>query len=156
MKTLSPLKTGLFVLLAGSAILATSVQAEPCTHEPHERGKMAHHDGMHGMLRGLDLTDAQKAEVKKLFEQHKAAREAEGQQGDLRAAHREAMLALITATSFDEAQARQLISAREAKHEAREIERMKMQNEIYHLLTPEQQAKYKEHLAKPRGKEGRR
>ncbi|MFV0596218.1 Spy/CpxP family protein refolding chaperone [Shewanella sp.] len=161
MKTLSPLKAGLFAILASSAVFATTVSAEPgqgCDHprgEFHKHGDRMGHDGMHRMFEGLDLTDAQKADIKKLFAEHRAARSDDRPTKEERLALRTEMHALITAANFDEAQAKALITAQQEKRQAQAIERMKMQNQIYKLLTPEQQAKFKARFEAQAGKEPR-
>lgn len=161
MKTLSPLKAGLFAILASSAVLATAVSAEPsqgCDHsrgEFHKRGDRMEHDGMHRMFEGLDLTDAQKADIKKLFAEQRAARSDDKPSKEERSAHRAEMQALITSATCDEAQAKALMSAQQEKRQAQAIERMKMQNQIYNLLTPEQQAKFKARFEAQAGKEPR-
>ncbi|MFB2640053.1 MULTISPECIES: Spy/CpxP family protein refolding chaperone [Shewanella] len=161
MKTLSPLKAGLFAILASSAVFATTVSAEPsqgCDHprsEFHKHGDRMGHDGMHRMFEGLDLTDAQKADIKKLFAEQRAARSDDRPTKEERLAHRAEMHALITAANFDEAQAKALMSAQQEKRQTQAIERMKMQNQIYNLLTPEQQAKFKARFEAQAGKEPR-
>lgn len=160
MKTLSPLKAGLFAILASSAVLATAVSAEPsqgCDHsrgEFHKRGDRMEHDGMHRMFEGLDLTDAQKADIKKLFAEQRAARSDDRPSKEERLAHRTEMR-LITSATFDEAQAKALLSAQQEKRLTQAIERMKMQNQIYNLLTPEQQAKFKARFEAHAAKEPR-
>ncbi|MFB2781378.1 Spy/CpxP family protein refolding chaperone [Shewanella mangrovisoli] len=161
MKTLSPFKAGLFAILASSAVFATTVNAEPsqgCDHprgEFHKHGERMAHDGMHRMFEGLDLTDAQKADIKKLFAEQRAARSDDRPSKEERLAHRAEMQALITSATFDEAQAKALMSAQQEKRQAQAIERMKMQNQIYNLLTPEQQAKFKARFEAQAGKEPR-
>ncbi|PIW61726.1 MAG: hypothetical protein COW15_07070 [Shewanella sp. CG12_big_fil_rev_8_21_14_0_65_47_15] len=149
MKTLSPLKAGLFALLASSAVFATTVNAEPiqgCDHsmgEFHRNGDRMAHDGMHRMFEGLDLTDAQKADIKQLFAEQRATRSEDRPTKEQRLAHRAEMQALITSATFDETQAKAMLSAQQEKRQEHAIERMKVQNQIYNLLTPEQQAKFK-------------
>lgn len=161
MKTLSPLKAGLFAILASSAVLATTVSAEPsqgCEHsggEFHKRGDRMGHDGMHKMFAGLDLTETQKADIKKLFAEQRAARSDDKPTKEERLARRAEIHALITSATFDEAQAKALIGNQQEKRQARAIERIKMQNQIYNLLTPEQQAKFKARFEAHAGKEPR-
>lgn len=52
------------------------------------------------------------------------------------------MKALMSAATFDEAAAKALIAERQAKGEARALEAMKLQHQMYQLLTPEQKAKF--------------
>lgn len=161
MKTLSSLKAGLFAILASSTVFATTVSAEPtqgCDHsrgEFHKKGNRMEHGGMHKMFEGLDLTDAQKADIKKLFAEQKASRSDERPTKEELLAHRNEMQAVITAATFDETQAKALLNARQDKRQAQAIERMKIQNQIYNLLTPEQQAKFKARFEAQAGKEPR-
>ncbi|CAD6367441.1 hypothetical protein FOB89_01225 [Shewanella putrefaciens] len=161
MKTLSPLKAGLFAILASSTVFATTVSAEStqgCDHsrgEFHKKGNRMEHGGMHKMFEGLDLTDAQKADIKKLFAEQKASRSDERPTKEELLAHRNEMQAVITAATFDETQAKALLNARQDKRQAQAIERMKIQNQIYNLLTPEQQAKFKARFEAQAGKEPR-
>ncbi|AVT47944.1 MULTISPECIES: Spy/CpxP family protein refolding chaperone [Shewanella] len=168
MKTLSPLKASLFAILASSAVLATTVNAEPTDggcdfsrSEFHKGDRMEHGGrhmdkrGMHRMFEGLDLTDAQKADIKKLFADQKAARADSRPTKEQRLAHRTEMQALMTAPNFDEVQAKALMSAQQEQRQAQAIERMKLHNQIYNLLTPEQQAKFKARFEAQAGKEPR-
>lgn len=145
MKTLSPLKAGLFAIIVSSALLTATVSAKPGDDwggvDNSERA--AHSGGMHKMFRGLELTDEQKAEVKKIFAAHKADREEDAPTEQERAAHKAEMLSVITASSFNEAQAKQLLMAQQEKRAQMMLDRLQMQNQIYQLLTPEQQTKYK-------------
>lgn len=168
MKTLSPFKASLFAILASSAVLATTVNAEPTDggcdfsrSEFHKGDRMEHGGrhmdkrGMHRMFEGLDLTDAQKADIKKLFADQKAARADSRPTKEQRLAHRTEMQALMTAPNFDEVQAKALMSAQQEQRQAQAIERMKLHNQIYNLLTPEQQAKFKARFEAQAGKEPR-
>ena len=110
---------------------------------------------MHRMFEGLDLTDTQKADIKKLFAEQRAANGEDRLTKEERLAHRAEMQALVTSAAFDEAQAKVLMSAQQEKRQAQAIERMKMQNQIYNLLTPEQQAKFKARFEAQAGKEPR-
>ncbi|WP_300481657.1 Spy/CpxP family protein refolding chaperone [Shewanella sp.] len=168
MKTLSPLKASLFAILASSAVLATTVNAEPTDggcdfsrSEFHKGDRMEHggrhmdQGGMHRMFEGLDLTDAQRADIKKLFADQKAARADSRPTKEQRLAHRTEMQTLMTAPNFDEVQAKALMSAQQEQRQAQAIERMKLHNQIYNLLTPEQQAKFKARFEAQAGKEPR-
>ena len=107
------------------------------------------------MFEGLDLTDAQKADVKKLFAEQKAARADSRPKKEERLAQRTEMLTLLTAPSFDETQAKILMSAQQEQRQIQMIEHMKIQNQVYNLLTPEQQAKFKARFEAHAGKEPR-
>lgn len=168
MKTLSPLKASLFAILASSAVFATTVNAEPkdagcdfSRSEFHKGDRMEHggrhmdHGGMHRMFAGLDLTDAQKADIKKLFAEQDASRADKRLTKEARLAHRNEMQALMTAATFDEAQAKVLMTAQQEQRQTQAIERMKVHNQIYNLLTPEQQTQFKARFEAKAGKEPR-
>ncbi|MBY5994123.1 Spy/CpxP family protein refolding chaperone [Ferrimonas balearica] len=141
-------------LLLVTALASTSVavMAYPGKggHGEGHHAKHGEHRGHHGgevrkMLRGLDLTDEQKAQVKALIKQ---AHESKGEkpQRDLTQveAQMAARQALMTSPTFDEAAARALIAERQAKQTERELARLKLQHEIIQLLTDEQKAKLAE------------
>lgn len=164
MKTSSIIKTSLVALVASSALLAgqlyavdTAADSTVKTEQTCKKGKrhQGPKDGMHKMLRKLDLTDAQKEQVKAVVEKYKADRP-EKPTEEQRAAHRAEMLTLITGASFDEAKATEMAESKQQMHLQRMLTHLKMQNEIYQLLTPEQQEKFQEKFAKDKGGKGRR
>ena len=99
------------------------------------------------MLRMLDLTETQKTDVKAIVEKYKAQRP-EKPSSEVRAANKAQMVSVITNANFDEAKAQELIAANQERKAAKMLQHMKMQNEIYQLLTPEQQAKFTQRLEK--------
>ncbi|GGP93539.1 Spy/CpxP family protein refolding chaperone [Shewanella ulleungensis] len=163
MKTSSIIKTSLVALVASSALLAGQLYAVDATdkaaktEQTCKKGDKRHgpKDGMHKMLRKLDLTDAQKEQVKAVVEKYKADRP-ERPTDEQRAAHRAEMLALITGASVDEAKATEIAEAQQQKHLQRMLSQLKMQNEIYQLLTPEQQLQFQEKFAKDKDGKGRK
>lgn len=89
-------------------------------------------------LRGLNLTDSQKEQVKAVFDSHKSEMEAIGTR--LRTAHK-ALNDAVTADTFDEGAIRAK-SADVAVVEADgAVLRAKVRGEVWALLTPEQQQK---------------
>lgn len=151
MKTHFVLKSSLIALVASSALMAGQLYAadpvadtgvkttqENCKtkgHHGHDKG------GMHKMLRKLDLTDAQKADVKLIVEKYKA-QAGERPTKEMRAAHKAEMLSLVTSANFDESAAQAMIEQKQQQHQQKSLQMLKMQNEIYQLLTPEQQEKF--------------
>ncbi|WP_372871214.1 Spy/CpxP family protein refolding chaperone [Shewanella sp.] len=138
------IKRGVIALMVSGALLGgTAAMANP-HHEGHgERGPMMM-EKMRHMFRGLDLSDEQKTQIHELMKAHKQERKAqrEDKNDAARAAHHEKMMALMNAERFDEAAAKALLAERQAKGEARALEAMKLQHQIYQLLTPEQKAKF--------------
>ncbi|MCL1112120.1 Spy/CpxP family protein refolding chaperone [Shewanella basaltis] len=167
MKTSSIIKTSLVALVASSALLAgqlyavDSADAKVKTEQTCKKGNKRHgpQDGMQRMLRKLDLTDAQKEQVNAIVEKYKAdrpERPTKEQREAQREAQRTEMLALVTSASFDEAKATEMAEAQHQKKLQGMLSHLKMQNEIYQLLTPEQQVQFQEKFAKGKGHKSRR
>ncbi|MCT8988552.1 Spy/CpxP family protein refolding chaperone [Shewanella phaeophyticola] len=162
MKTSSIFKTSLVALVASSALLAGQLYAVDDTdttakteqmdrNGDRQQGSRGGMHNMHKMLRKLDLTDAQKEQVKVIAEKYKADRP-ERPTKEQREAHRAEMLALVTSASFDEAKATEMAEAQHQKRLQGMLSQLKMQNEIYQVLTPEQQQVFQEEFAKGKGK----
>ncbi len=96
-------------------------------------------------LRGLDLTDAQREQVKATMDAHKATFEA--QRDKLVAAHK-ALNEAVTAGTFDEATVRQKAADLAAVDADGAVLRAKVYSEVWALLTPEQQTRAKTLQAK--------
>ncbi|HEX4424242.1 MAG TPA: Spy/CpxP family protein refolding chaperone [Terriglobales bacterium] len=124
----------------GMALVATAAVAQEGPRGPH--GGF----GGPGMeFRGLDLTDAQKAQVKQIMSAERPAMKPLMQQ---EMQNHQQMTALVRGGSFEEAKA-QPIAAQEAQiHSQLAVERAKIDAQIYQLLTPEQKTKLAEREAK--------
>ena len=154
------LKSGLFALMTSAALLAPAVYAAgqadcSCRHEMRGEHR-GYHGNMHKMFRGLELTDAQRSQVKELMQSHRKAMQASRPSDEVRAAHKQQMLDMITSDTFNEADLKAMTTQRSKQRAQAAVARMKMQREIYQLLTPEQQAKFKENFAKRGGRKGDR
>ncbi|MBL8138296.1 MAG: Spy/CpxP family protein refolding chaperone [Acidobacteria bacterium] len=106
-------------------------------------GMMGRRGGPGGIvpgLRGLDLTDAQREQVKATMDAHKATFDA--QRDKLVAAHK-ALNEAVTAGTFDEATVRQKAADLAAVEADGAVLRAKVHSEVWALLTPEQQTKAK-------------
>jgi len=97
------------------------------------------------LLRGLDLTDAQKDQVKSLMQSHAEERKALGDRA--RAAH-QALQAAITADSVDEALIRQRSADVAAVDADMAVAEARTHAEVWQILTPEQKARAKEFQAR--------
>lgn len=146
--------TALFVastLALGAANLA---HAADTTAAQPESKPMMHHKGMHGgqhemMFKGLNLTDAQKQQIRDIMK---------GQRENMKRPsldERRAMHELIASDTFDKAKAEAQIDKMEAQHKAMALSRMETQNKIYNILTPEQKkqfnANFEKHLTDRKG-----
>ncbi|MGR5389927.1 CpxP family protein [Vibrio crassostreae] len=120
-------------------------------------GDKGDHKGMHGkcsgfdkkVMRQLDLTDAQKAELKEMREANRAEMKEKhsGNKADKMAkmkAHQEKVQALVLADNFDEAAANDLASQMVEKQTERRVAMLKKQHQMMSVLTPEQKTQLKE------------
>ena len=110
------------------------------------RGPRGEGFGGPGMgLHGLDLTDAQRAQVKQIMAAEKPTLKPLMQQ---EMQNHQQMTALVRSGSFEEAKA-QAIAAQEAQiHTQIAVERAKIDAQVYQLLTPDQRTKLAERQAK--------
>jgi periplasmic protein CpxP/Spy len=115
-------------------LLGTLAAAQDSPRGPHGGGF-----GGPGMtLRGLDLTDSQKAQVKQIMTSEKPTLGPLVQQ---EMQNHQQMTALVRGGGFEETKA-QPIAAQEAQiHSQIVMERAKIEAQIYQLLTPEQKTK---------------
>jgi protein CpxP len=120
---------------------ATATQDHAVKHKKHHSGKHAgHHRGHRGgdgmMLRGLNLTDAQKDQIFKIrHAQMPSVRE----QMKIVRANRTELNKLSLASTFDAAKARQLAGAEAQARAALTVMRAESQQKVFATLTPEQQ-----------------
>jgi protein CpxP len=129
---------GLAAVLAGGSAIAIAQPGIGPGHGP--RG------GFHGRgaelgLRGIDLTDAQRDQVRKITESHKAEFEQVGTK--LREAHR-ALREATEADVLDEAAVRAKSTDVAAAMADEAILRAKVRAEVFNILTAEQQQKLKD------------
>jgi periplasmic protein CpxP/Spy len=94
--------------------------------------------GAMGLLRGLDLTEAQRAQVREIMESHRDEQKAIGDR--LQAAHR-AENDAVSAAQFDEQLVRTKAADLAAVMADAAVLHAKVHSEVFALLTPEQQAK---------------
>ncbi len=150
------LKAGLLAIVASSVLLTAGVSAGENNHGSHDgkngyhqmKGKQGGHHDLRKMFRGLDLTDAQKTEMKALFTAHRDEMKQNRPSKEDRAAQKAQMLDFITTTNFSEDAVRQALAAKQEARQQKAVEMLKLQNQAYQLLTPEQQEKFKQRFAK--------
>lgn len=159
-------------LTAVSAAVLMGLALTACSADRHDRGprteqgmkKDFKRGGMPRDLAELNLTDAQKAQIKQIMEQNRPQARQQGQRPAPDDAQREqfrnqmqvqhaAEQQLILAPAFDEAAAKQLIAQenqqqaahlqqREATHDAFELQQLKTRHAVMQVLTPEQRQQW--------------
>jgi len=102
--------------------------------EGHARGAM----GLMGQFRGLDLTDAQRDQLRAIAQQHRAEFQSVGER--LRSAQR-AVQEAVTAPVTDESLIRQRVSERALVEADAAVLRARVHAQSWQVLTPEQQQK---------------
>ena len=121
------------ILTIGAAVLLAAAAA--IAQGPHGFGS----DGdFHHMLRQLDLTSDQHAQVKAIFEKEKPTLEPLMQQMHQNHA---AMSALEAAGPFDEVKTRALATQNSQTMIELEVEHSRIKSEVMQILTPEQKTK---------------
>lgn len=90
------------------------------------------------MLDQLDLSDAQREQIRTL---HEANRGEADKFRDQMQANRDAIEALVSGGAFDEAQARKLLATKAQLMTEMELIHLRMQAAVYAILTPEQRTK---------------
>lgn len=130
-------------LLFSGLLAATSISSFAAPERGHQgHGPSA---GLHmKALKGLDLTDAQKEQIKTLMEQHRATMPKRGEAKP----EMDQLKALVQADSFDEAAVRALLESKQKDKLEHEVARAKLQFEINKVLTVEQKAKLAERQQK--------
>jgi protein CpxP len=107
-------------------------------HGPFGRRGFGGPGGDFGLLRGLDLTEDQHAQVRQVMQSHRDEFRAVGER--LRAAER-AQQDAVTATPFDENAVRARAAEVAAVQADEAVLRAKVHSDVFAVLTPEQQAK---------------
>jgi len=133
-------------ILSSVLMVSAAMPAFAGDREGHKHGM--HH--MHGMkmFKGLDLTDAQKAQIEQLTAAHRQTMPDKA----VLAESREELRTLLQAPTFDEAGVRVLLEKQQAKRLEMEVAQLKFHHQLRAVLTPEQQAKLDERKAKMRHK----
>jgi Spy/CpxP family protein refolding chaperone len=101
-----------------------------------------HHHGMEMMFKGLNLTDAQKAQIKTIMrDSHKEMKRPSLEE-------RRANHSIIASDTFDQVKAEAQAAKMTADAKDRAVKMMETQNKIYNVLTPEQKKQYNANFEK--------
>lgn len=111
------------------------------SEKPMHKPPMRHH-GMEMMFKGLNLTDAQKTQIKTILRDgHKEMKRPSLE--ERRADH-----SIIASDTFDRAKAEAQAEEMTANAKDRALAMMETQNKIYNVLTPEQKKQYNANFEK--------
>lgn len=138
----------LVAVLGLGAVFAVAQRAGHNSEGGKGRHFGGHKAGKHGIgmaLRGLDLTDEQKAKVKELTDAHKATVE------PIKVAVKESRIKMNAATAngaFDEAQVSAIATEQAGLMAKLVVEKERLKAQVHTLLTDDQKAKLAERKAK--------
>jgi Spy/CpxP family protein refolding chaperone len=99
-------------------------------------------DPVEGMIAELGLSPVQVGQIRNLFEAFAKKQEALPTAGDALLQNREAIRGVVTAAPFDLMKAQQVVQKVTSTVEQRMVNRLELRNQIFHVLTPQQQEKY--------------
>jgi len=140
--------TSLFVAttLALGAANIVHAAADNLTPPPAGTEKPMHkpamHRGMHDMFKGLNLTDAQKEQMRTIMrDSHKEMKRPSLEE-------RRANHAIIASDSFDKSKAEAQAATMTANAKENAVAMMETQNKLYNVLTPEQKKQYNANFEK--------
>ncbi|HFZ8996630.1 TPA: cell-envelope stress modulator CpxP [Citrobacter freundii] len=113
--------------------LSQAVEALPGDNWHHDEG-VAHRSTQSHMFDGISLTEHQRQQMRDLMQR------ARHNQPPVNVSEMETMHRLVTAEKFDESAVRAQAEKMAQEQVARQVEMARVRNQMYHLLTPEQQA----------------
>ena len=104
-----------------------------------KQGNKGKRDGapLQSMLALVDLTAEQQTTIDTIIQDYRDAKVKPDNKGD----YRQQMQSLITADTFDTAEAKSLIESKDKLRQTHQLNKMKMTYDVYHVLTDEQQEK---------------
>lgn len=111
-------------------------EVDSSAHQEKRAERMDRH--LSKMTTVLELTDAQQTQIREILTDKQAARQGQFKQ---RCEDRKQMHELKSASTFDEAAFRSMAEKQAAKRVDRQVEKMKTKQQIFALLTAEQQEK---------------
>ncbi|ADP12457.1 periplasmic protein [Erwinia sp. Ejp617] len=121
---------------------ADNLTPPPAGAEKPGMQKPPRHGGPHEMFKGLNLTDAQKLQVRNIMKAaHKGMKRPSLE--DRRAAH-----SIIASDHFDRTKAEAQATQMSANSQQRTMLMLETQNKLYNVLTPEQKKQFNQNFEK--------
>ncbi|CAM3560272.1 ATP-independent periplasmic protein-refolding chaperone [Rouxiella silvae] len=133
-------------LALSSASFAFAAETTPATGaQAQTQGKMEHHKGprQFNPFAGLNLTEQQRTQMKALWKDSGMHHD----RGEMKK-QMDTLHGLVASNNFDEAKVKGEIDQISQAQSARMLERAKIENKMYNLLTPEQQKQFNENYQK--------
>ena len=133
-------------LALSSASFAFAAETTPATGaQAQTQGKMDHHKGPHhpNPFAGLNLTEQQRTQMKALMKESGPRPDRAAMKTQMDTLH-----GLVASNSFDEAKVKAEIDKISQAQSARMLDRAKVENKMYNLLTPEQKKQFNENYQK--------
>jgi len=139
------MKSNRMKMAAGVLAMVLVAMAAPAEGPGHRRG-----DYFGGPMMGmfgdyLGLSDAQRTQIKQIFESSKSTTEPLWQQ---EMQSHNAMMQLITSGNFDEAKAQAIVAQSALAHQQLEMQHAMLQAKAYQVLTADQKTKFNDMLAR--------
>ena len=123
------------VMVSTLALSATSQAAEVVSGVNwHPSEALTQRGSQTNMFDGISLTEHQRQQMRDLMQQARHDRP------PVNVSEMETMHSLVTAENFDESAVRAQAEKMAQEQVARQVEMAKVRNQMFHLLTPEQQA----------------
>ena len=117
----------------------TTMQQKAHHHKGHHH---FHHHGMWGMYKGLNLTDAQKQQMRDIIKaSHKGMKRPSLDE-------RRAMHDIVAADKFDSAKAKAQVEKITANSKEHMLTMLETQNKLYNVLTADQKKQYNDNFEK--------
>lgn len=144
MRKLTSLVVAMTLALGAANIVHAA--ADNITPPPAADKTMMHkpprHGGMHEMFKGLNLTDAQKTQMRTIMKDaHKEMKRPSLEE-------RRALHNIIASDSFDQAKATEQAGKMSAEGKERAMKMMETQNKLYNVLTAEQKKQFNQNFEK--------
>jgi len=141
--------TALFVastLALGAVNLAYAAETTPADgvkiDAPAKHHKGGRDGGHENMFKGLNLTDAQKQQIRTIMQ------EKHGQMKGSWQADKRGMHDLVASDSFDKTKAQAQVDKMAENYKTRMLSHLENQNKIYNILTPEQKKQFNDKFEK--------
>ncbi|EIC82045.1 ATP-independent periplasmic protein-refolding chaperone Spy [Serratia sp. M24T3] len=131
---------------ASFAFAAETTPMTPATGAPTQtQGSMSQHKGPHqnGLFAGINLTEQQRTQMKALWKESGMHRD----RGEMKK-QMESLHGLVASNSFNEAKVKGEIEQITKSQSTRMLERAKIENKMYNLLTADQKKQFNENYQK--------